>query len=150
VFLGAYFQYAVVSTEGVHAESVRDLRAGVQAHFHTSPGARSDPWIGAGFGVVQRRSSGTDTYYQPTQREVDYTDLHNGLELKLQGGLDVMTRLGLTLGPFGSVALYRYRSVDYRADRFEDRGLSGEPIQYLILIGASGCYVLGSLESSRP
>ncbi|SRR6266540_1682330 len=114
-YVGAFVQYGFVFiNEDNHPEcnqfscSAHDIRFGVNLHYHFSPAASFDPWVGAGIGyeTLTVKTSGS-LLGVPFETSRD----SKGFEfLDLQVGGDFRTSPHFGLGPFVSFSLGEYSS----------------------------------------
>lgn len=98
------------------------FRFGVAVQLHLAPGARLDPWVGAGVGMEVLRAEIDDPDATPVRRELTWA----GLELTVaEAGLDVRISRRFTLGPYLSVSLGEFTS---RSERPEGGSSARDPI----------------------
>jgi hypothetical protein len=89
-----------------------DLRFGVAVQLHLAPRASLDPWVGVGLGVeiLQAEVQGPD----PTAPPGGYEWKWAGIEIPLEVGVDVRISNRLAVGPYLSVSLAQFTSVEER------------------------------------
>jgi hypothetical protein len=127
LFVGSYFQYglgllgdeideqcedlengadAAGNDAGCH---VRDLRLGVQFHYHLGKPPDADPWIGLGFGYEWVTHT---AWAEVGDDEASIRTTAEGFELlNLQGGVDFLLGPSAALGPFFTWTVSRYDQV---------------------------------------
>jgi Autotransporter beta-domain len=129
--------------------SARDVRVGLQAHYHFAPRKKLDPWLGAGIGY-EWLSFGTET--SGGGQQVDVSSTGKGFELiNLQGGLDFRPAPGLGLGPFlsFSVGQYSSTSASCSGNACGDFALEGDGdiddkgFHQWLMLGIRGTFVIG-------
>jgi hypothetical protein len=115
VYLGAFFIYefgflpdaaaSLCQSGGGLSCDVHDISFGANVQFHTRPGARFDPWIGAGVGYerlsLSASANGRDASLSASGFQL----------LDLQIGGDVRFSPSFALGPFVSLSFGQYGSV---------------------------------------
>jgi hypothetical protein len=117
LFVGGYFQYGIGMLgdaidedcedmeEAAEARSglsagcrVRDVRLGVQLHYHFGKPREADPWLGFGAGYEWVT---TTAWAEDNDEEVSLDTTGRGFELlNLQGGVDFLLGSSAALGPF--------------------------------------------------
>jgi hypothetical protein len=120
--------------------SVRDIRAGVQFHYHFTPERKSDPWLGLGTGyewlTLDVSSSNEDASL--TMSGFEYLNVQFGIDFKLDQAL----RAGV--GPFMSFSLGEYSKISCNGDGAAECPSSIEEtsMHNWLLLGARGSFVL--------
>jgi len=156
LLVGAYFQYgfgllgdtissACNSTQAQAANmgcSVRDLRLGVQAHYHFLARERLDPWLGLGIGYewlgfsVSASSQGVSASSLSTIRGFEFVNF--------QGGLDFSIADHVVLGPVVSLAVGKY-STDSTSSSFgtdTSSDITDPALHYWLILGVRAAYIL--------
>jgi hypothetical protein len=99
------------------------VRFGVAVQLHLAPGARLDPWIGAGIGIEVLRAEIDDPGATPVRRELTWA----GLELPVaEAGVDVRMSRRFSLGPYLSASFGQFTS---RSERPEGGSSARDPIE---------------------
>lgn len=90
-----------------------DLRFGLLVELRLAPGRTLDPWIGVGVGVeiLQAEVQGPDPGAPPGEYESKWA----GIEIPLELGLDVRISDRVALGPYATVSLAKFTSVEAHA-----------------------------------
>ncbi len=112
-YVGAFFQYGVgFLNKDHHAAcsqvdcSARDIRFGANLHYHISPAASFDPWLGAGIGyeilTIKNSLFGQSAETSRTLKGFEFLDL--------QVGGDFRVSEHFVLGPFVSFSIGEYTS----------------------------------------
>lgn len=114
VFLGGYVGGAIGGTAGKVGNSCSQsgfsctattFRIGVELQYHIAPAAKTNPWIGYGFGYERLTLS-------VSQGNDSLTGTFSGLELAhFMGGLDFRLTPTFGIGPFVDFALGQYSST---------------------------------------
>jgi opacity protein-like surface antigen len=139
VYVGAFFQYgfAFVNNDqnpdcaqsGVSC-SAKDLRLGVNVHYHFSPGQSFDPWVGVGAGyewLTLDASVGSTSLSQTA----------GGFEFgNLQLGGDFAVAPNFGIGPFFAVTLAEYNHLS-------DADLGTKSIHGWLMGGVRGVFDIG-------
>lgn len=146
IYVGLYGQYGIAfvnkdqntecKADGVSC-SASDIRFGVNAHYHFSPGQSVDPWAGIGIGYEILGFSGSGGGQ-------DVSSSTKGLEfLNLQGGADFLATSGLSVGPFASFSLGQYSSTSVTAPGIDQSGsIDNTAMHEWLVIGVRGAYNL--------
>jgi hypothetical protein len=117
VMLGLYGQYGFGRIGGQLADlcdsadsqgvscSLSDVRVGLQAQYHVSPGEKLNPWIGFGLGyeIMTVNVSGGGKEASVSAKGFEFVNL--------QGGLDFAAVRGVGIGPFFSFSVGQYDTV---------------------------------------
>jgi outer membrane protein W len=139
VYVGLFFQYgfAFVNNDqnpdcaqsGVSC-SAKDLRLGVNVHYHFSPGQSFDPWVGVGAGyewLTLDASVGSTSLSQTA----------GGFEFgNLQLGGDFAVAPNFGIGPFFAVTLAEYNHLS-------DADLGTKSIHGWLMGGVRGVFDIG-------
>ncbi len=142
VYLGVFFQYAFAfvnndqnpdcAQSGVSC-SAKDLRLGLDAHYHFSPGESLDPWVGVGAGyewLVLDESAGA----------VSVSETASGFEfVNLQIGGDFAVAPNVGIGPFFAFTLAEYSHLGGAIDT----DLATKSIHGWMMGGVRGVFDLG-------
>jgi opacity protein-like surface antigen len=142
VYVGLFFQYgfAFVNNDqnpdcaqsGVSC-SAKDLRLGVNVHYHFSPGESFDPWVGVGAGyewLALDVSAGTLTA----------SETAGGFEFgNLQLGGDFAVAPNLGIGPFFAITLAEYNHLSGNTDA----DLATKSIHGWVMGGVRGVFDIG-------
>lgn len=142
VYVGIFFQYGFTfvnnnqnpdcAQSGVSC-SAKDLRLGINVHYHFSPGESFDPWVGVGAGyewLALDASVGT----------VSASATAGGFEFgNLQLGGDFAVAPNFGIGPFFTVTLAEYRHLSGTMDA----DLATKSIHSWVMGGVRGVFDIG-------
>jgi hypothetical protein len=142
VYVGVFFQYAFAfvnnnqnpdcAQSGVSC-SAKDLRLGLDAHYHFSPGESLDPWVGVGAGyewLALDESSGA----------LSVSETASGFEfVNLQLGGDFSVAPNFGVGPFFAFTLAEYSHVGGTIDT----DLATKSIHGWMMGGVRGVFDIG-------
>jgi len=142
VYVGVFFQYGFAfvnnnqnpdcAQSGVSC-SAKDLRLGVNAHYHFSPGESFDPWVGVGVGyewLALDISAGN----------ISASATAGGFEFgNLQLGGDFAVAPNFGIGPFFTVTLAQYNHLSGATDA----DLATKSIHSWLIGGVRGVFDIG-------
>lgn len=89
-----------------------DVRFGLAVRAHLAPSRTVDPWVGIGLGVEILNAKTSESAPIPGQVEWSWA----GVELPIEGGVDVAVFERFSLGPYVSFTLARFTSVSRRPE----------------------------------
>lgn len=119
LYLGAFFQYGFgfidkksICLDGFDC-SASDVAFGANVHYHLSPAATFDPWIGAGLGY-EFLNFNFKGQIPPSGATIDGSLTLRGPFFSLQAGGDLKATPDFAIGPFLSFSVGRYSR--YSAD----------------------------------
>jgi outer membrane protein W len=152
LYVGAFFQYGigfVNKDKNPQCEqiscSVSDIAFGANVHYHISPAASFDPWVGAGVGyeMLGLKSSGT-VNTGLGQLQLDVSQTIKGLQfVTLQAGGDFKVTPDFAVGPFVNFAMGQYTGYSASSGGQEVSGdLNDTGLHEWLTIGVRGQYNL--------
>lgn len=89
--------------------SASDVRFGLAVQLHAAPSSRLDPWIAVGFGVEVMNAA-----YVPGPGPGRWEYAWSGVEVPVEGGVDLRLTDRFTLGPFLHASFARFTSFTQR------------------------------------
>lgn len=119
--------------------SLKDMRFGVQAHYHFMPDQTIDPWVGLGVGY----EIGS---FSASANGQDAGVSFSGLEfLNIQGGADYKVMPNLGVGPFAMFSLGQYGSCSFSGALSSqgDCKIDKTAMHEWLTIGIRGAYDIG-------
>jgi hypothetical protein len=108
LYLGAYFQFGLVSLKNCDGCSANDLRVGVEAQYHfVLPQAPLEPWVGLGIGYEHVHGSGSffGTDFTESFSGVEFASFHFGTDFRVSPQFGVGPVFSLSLGEYSSATL---------------------------------------------
>jgi hypothetical protein len=147
VFIGGFFQYGfgIVNKDknpNCDSCSAHDIAFGADVHYHITPAASFDPWVGAGIGYeILGLKSSTSV---PLVGNVDISTSVSGLQfLTLQAGGDFKATPDFAVGPFVNFALGQYSSASATVNSMErSDDIQSKALHEWLTIGARGQFNL--------
>lgn len=144
VYVGLLFQYGFGFTgsgdesfcnqSGISC-STTDLTLGVGVHYHLSPAASFDPWIGLGVGYEWLAVTATGTVASESFSSSGFQYVN------LQVGVDVSVAPNIAAGPFVSFSAGQYASVSNQVgNTTASQNITNQSFHEWLLFGVRGVY----------